>query len=107
MLPATAAALAVLAALLAWPVPALLARARGRPRRAGRAAGVAGPGAAGPRPLAAARSAGGPGLLAGDRAHRRPVDHRRAVGARPRAVGSLAARGGVGRGRRAPRGGAG
>src|SRR3954465_6171346 len=32
MLPATAAALAVLAALLAWPVPALLARARW-PRR--------------------------------------------------------------------------
>jgi hypothetical protein len=32
MLPATAAALAVLAALLAWPAPALLARARW-PRR--------------------------------------------------------------------------
>ena len=32
MLPATALALAVLAALLAWPVPALLARARW-PRR--------------------------------------------------------------------------
>ena len=73
--PPPRSSLAVLAVLLAWPVPALLARAR----------------------LAPARPAGGARLLAGDRAGRRPVDHRRAAGARAGAVGALAARGRAGR----------